>query len=152
MGNAHAVKNLLGMFAVWRYGRPQDGNRCAQMRRPVVKKFNHERVPLEHSLDDSPLHAYAASVNESDFGKSRRVRFVQVLFDHGGDVSRGEGVEVEGPVDGKPERVLILHCYGVVEDLSYRAVTSVLMPPRTEKSPTTVMRRGSQAATRSSRI
>ena len=128
------------------------------MRRPVVKKLNHQRVLLEHSLDDSPLHTYAASVNESDFGKSRRVRFVQVLFDHGGDVSRGESMEVEGSVDGKPERRpsrvegLILHCYGVVEDLSYRTVTSVLMPPRTEKSPTTVMRRGWQAATRSSRI
>jgi hypothetical protein len=32
------------------------------------------------------------------------------------------------------------------------AVTTVEMPPRTEKSPTTVMRRGAQAATRSSRI
>ena len=32
------------------------------------------------------------------------------------------------------------------------AVTIVLMPPRTEKSPTTVMRRGWHAATRSSRI
>ena len=35
---------------------------------------------------------------------------------------------------------------------SYRAVTVVVMPPRTEKSPTTTMRRGEQAATRSSRI
>ena len=35
---------------------------------------------------------------------------------------------------------------------SYVAVTVVLIPPRTEKSPTTVMRRGAQAATRSSRI
>ena len=34
----------------------------------------------------------------------------------------------------------------------YSAVTTVLMPPRTEKSPTTVMRRGCSAATRSSRI
>src|SRR4051794_25602187 len=35
---------------------------------------------------------------------------------------------------------------------SYSAVTTVLIPPRTEKSPTTVMRRGRMAATRSSRI
>ena len=35
---------------------------------------------------------------------------------------------------------------------AYVAVTVVLMPPRTEKSPTTVMRRGAHAATRSSRI
>ena len=35
---------------------------------------------------------------------------------------------------------------------SYVAVTVVVIPPRAEKSPTTVMRRGRQAATRSSRI
>ncbi len=99
-------------------------------------------MPLEHSLDDSPLHAHAASVNESDFDQSGCVRFVEVLFDHRGDVSRCEGMEVEGPVDGERERVLILHGYGVGEDLSYRTVTSVLMPPRTEKSPITVIRRG----------
>ena len=34
----------------------------------------------------------------------------------------------------------------------YDAVTTVLMPPRAEKSPTTVMRLGAHAATRSSRI
>jgi hypothetical protein len=122
------------------------------MRRPVVKKLNDQRVPLQDPLDDSALHTFTASVNQSDFGKSRRVRFVQVLFDDGGNVSRGEGVQIERFVHGKPERVLFLHCYGIVEDLSYRTVTSVLMPPRTEKSPTTVMRRGWQAATRSSRI
>ena len=35
---------------------------------------------------------------------------------------------------------------------SYVTVTTVLIPPRTVKSPTTVMRRGWMAATRSSRI
>lgn len=34
----------------------------------------------------------------------------------------------------------------------YSAVTRVVMPPRAVKSPTTVMRRGAQAATRSSRM
>ena len=36
--------------------------------------------------------------------------------------------------------------------VGYVAVTTVLMPPRTVKSPTTVIRRGLHAATRSSRI
>ncbi len=35
---------------------------------------------------------------------------------------------------------------------TYSAVTTVEMPPRTEKSPTTVILRGRHAATRSSRI
>ena len=112
------------------------------MRRRIVEKLHYQRVPLEHSLDDAALHPHAASMDQPDLAESGGVRFVEVLCDNRRDISRGEGVEVEGPFNGDPERVLILHRYGVREDLSYRTVTSVLMPPRTEKSPTTVMRRG----------
>jgi hypothetical protein len=80
------------------------------MRRPVVKKLHDQGVPLEHSPHDSPLHTDTASVNESNLCQSSRVRFVEVLFDHRRHVAWGEGVEIEGPVDGEPERVLILHC------------------------------------------
>ena len=57
-------------------------------------------------------------------------------------------MEVEFRLDGDSEGSRSIRGSGFV----YVEVTTVLMPPRTEKSPTTVMRRGWRAATRSSRI
>ena len=70
------------------------------MRRPIIKKFHYQGVPLEDLLDDAPLHPQATSVDESDFAESGGVGFVEILFDHRRDVSRGEGVEVESLFDG----------------------------------------------------
>jgi hypothetical protein len=112
------------------------------MRRRIVKKFQHERVPVERLLHDSALHPGATPMDEPHFAQSFGMCLVDVLFDDRGNVSRREGVEVELALDGDSQRVLILHGYGVEACWSYRTVTSVLMPPRTEKSPTTVMRRG----------
>ena len=133
----------------------QDGNSCAQMRRGIVKKFQHERVPFERLLDDAALYADAAAVDEAHVVESCRMRFVDVVRDDRGDVSRRERVQVEGAFDRDPKRpslgdvegVLILHFswlgqLRIAAALSYLTVTSVLMPPRTEKSPTTVIWRG----------
>jgi hypothetical protein len=75
-GNARAVKNLLGVLACRPGNALQDGNGCAQMRGRIIKKFHHERVLLEHSLDDAPLHTHATAVDEPDFGEPGGVRFV----------------------------------------------------------------------------
>ena len=75
--------------------RFQDGNSCTQMRRRIVKKFQHQRVPFEHLLDDAALHTLPTAVDEPHFAQPGGVCFVDVLFDHRRDVSRGESVEVE---------------------------------------------------------
>lgn len=88
------------------------------MRRPIVEKFHHQGVPLEHVLDDPPLDAGAASMDDADLSEPCRVCFVQVLFDDRRDVSRGERMKIERSFDGNAEWVLILHRYGAGVDLS----------------------------------
>ena len=78
---------------------------------PIVKKLRHERVPLECFLDDAPLNAAAAAVNEANLCQPGLVRLVDVLFDHRRDVTRRESVEIESAFDGDSDWVLILHCY-----------------------------------------
>ena len=107
-------------------------------------------------MNGGALNAKAASVNEPHVGETGGECLVQILVDQGWDVAGGEGVEVERRLDWNANRVLILHGNVPLEPepayCSYRTVTSVLIPPRTEKSPTTVIRRGLHAETRSSRI
>ena len=79
------------------------------MGRGIVKKFQHQWMPLEYLLDDTALHSAAAAVYETHFGEPGGVRFVDVLFDDGRNVSRSERMEVKGPLDRDAERVLILH-------------------------------------------
>ena len=118
-------------------------------------------MAIEDLVNDPALNAFAASVNESDLGEARSVRRVDVLVDDRRDVARRERVKIERAFDrnllwvrsvvgefghGAPALPMGL-CYA-----GYVAVTTVFMPPRTAKSPTTRMRRGWHAATRSSRI
>ena len=112
-GNAHTVEKLLGDVGFSANVRLQDGNRCPQMGRRIVKKLQYERVPFERLLDDAPLNAEAAAVNEANLCQPRFVRLVDVLFDHRWDVARRERVEIEHAFDGYPDRVLILHRYRV---------------------------------------
>ena len=131
------------------------------MRLGSVPEFDDERMVFERPLHDGTLHALAASVNESNLGEARCVRCVDVLLDDRRDVARRERVKIERLFDrnlswlrsvvgefghGAPE-LPVGRCY-----TGYVAVTTVFMPPRTAKSPTTRMRRGWHAATRSSRI
>ena len=85
---------------------------------------------LERVLDDAALHAFAASVNQTHFAQARFVRRGDVLLDDRRDVTRCEGVEIDRVFDRN-----------FLQD-GYVAVTTVFIPPRTAKSPTTVMRRG----------
>ena len=94
-----------------------------------VPELQHQRVVLEGLLHDAPLNALAASVNQPHFAEAGFVCCRDVLRDEGGDVARREGVEVERVFDGNFQ-------------VGYLAVTIVFIPPRTAKSPMTVMRFG----------
>ena len=105
---------------------------------------------LERGLDDSALHPPASAVDEPNLAKARRVRCAHVLLDHRRHVPRMKGVEIDLRLDGDSMR----HVRGfeLVSGHYSSAVTEVVIPPRAEKRPQTVMRRGAHAATRSSRI
>ncbi len=104
-------------------------------------------VVFEGVLHDAALYADPAAVYQADLAQAGRVGFVDVFFDHRGDVARLEGVEVELGFDRDADGLV----HGQASD-SNTAVTEVDSPPRTENSPTIVIRLGLQAATRSSRI
>lgn len=121
----------------------------------------------EHLLHASALHTDAAPVHQTDRPQACRVRFAQVRIHDIGDVARRKRVEVELRADG--DDVGIAHAISQrrtpnakhlgrrsaareADYFVYVAVTLVRMPPRGVKSPTTVMRTGEHAATRSSRI
>jgi hypothetical protein len=118
----------------------------------IVKKFHDQRVALQRLLHDASLDSAPAPVNQPDFAEPFRVCLAKVLVNNRWDVSRRKCMEVERLFDGNTERIFQFSCPYPAAGFSYRAVTSVLMPPRTEKSPTTVIRRGRHAPTRSSRI
>ena len=100
------------------------------MRLRRVPEFHDERVVLERLLDDATLHAFATPVNQPHLAQTGFMRRADVLDDDGGDVARCEGVEIDRRFDRN-----------FLQD-GYVAVTTVFIPPRTAKSPTTVMRRG----------
>jgi hypothetical protein len=106
------MEKLLGDVGFSVFLRRQDGNRCAQMRGPVVKKPQHERVSFERFLDDAALNAAAAAVYEADLRQPGLVRRVDVVFNHRWDVAWPERVEIEAVFDGYSKRVLILHLIG----------------------------------------
>src|SRR5262245_36371060 len=122
------------------------------MRRCIVREGHHARMPLERRLHDSPLNASPAAVNQAHLAEACFGRSVHILFDDRSDVGRGERVEVDFRLDWDSDGVHSPWLSVAAAAFSYTAVTCVLMPPRTEKSPTTVMRRGAMAPTRSSRI
>ena len=101
----------------------------------------------ERPVNDGSLDAHAAPVDESYLGQAGGLGLAEVLLDHRGNVAGLERVKVELPFDGDPDGFLVHYA-----SASKTAVTDVERPPRTEKSPTTVMRRGRHTATRSSRI
>ena len=101
-----------------------------------IPELNDQRMPLERLLDAPALNALAATVNQANLTQATFVRRVHERFDHRLHIAGREWVQIErvfnwDPVRHKPQLFA-----------SYDAVTIVLMPPRTLKSPTTVMRRG----------
>ena len=107
-------------------------DRGAEMGLGGVPEFDDKRVAFESVLNDAALYAAAAAMNQTNFTEASFPCRVHVFLDHRLDVARLEGMEVQRILDRDAVR------HGRI----YEAVTTVLMPPRTEKSPTTVMRRG----------
>ena len=107
----------------------------------VVPEFDHERVPLEDLLHDASLHTASSTMDEAHFCQPGPGSRENVLLDDGGDVARVKRVKIQRVLDRDP-----------VYHAPYVAVTWVVIPPRAEKLPTTVIRLGAQAPTRSSRI
>ena len=119
----------------------------------VIAEFLHIRMALERGLHDAALHSMSTSVNQPDVAEARVSGRSDVFLDNRGDVAWREGVQVELGFDRHANGFVGGHARPDLQTcLVYCAVTRVLMPPRTEKSPTTVILRGSSTATRSSRI
>ena len=95
-----------------------------------VPELHDEWMVLEGPLDDAALNAFAASVNQTHLTQAGFVRGGDVLLDDRRHVARRERMQVERAFD-----------WDLRQD-GYDAVTIVFMPPRTAKSPTTVMRFG----------
>ena len=107
-------------------------------------------MALERLLDDAALDAATATVDEPQLGEPGFVSRADVLFDDGRDVARRERMQVELRFDGDGVRFAVHRSPFAVP--GYAATTVVVMPPRAVKAPVTVIVRGRQAATRSSRI
>jgi len=112
----------------------------------IVPEGFDKRVRLKGRLDKPAKHARATPMNDADVAQPGGVRLPHVLVHDRLRVSRLKRVQIQRAVYRQPERLPFDH--GFV----YAAVTAVRRPPRAVKSPTTVIRRGWHAATRSSRI
>ena len=110
--------------------------------RRVPKRLD-QRVISQHLVDTRALHSNPTSVNQPDLAEAGFVGGADVLLHDRGDVARRERVQVDRLFDWNA-----MHVY----PCGYLAMTVVLMPPRGVNSPSTVIRFGAQAATRSSRI
>jgi hypothetical protein len=91
-------------------------------------------VTIQCRLDDGALDTATASMDQTHLENARGRRRVDIVDHDIGDIAWRESVKVQLGPCRNAERYFL--------SLSYAAVTRVLIPPRTEKSPTTVMRRG----------
>jgi hypothetical protein len=110
--------------------------------RRIGKRLD-ERVIPQHLVDPRPLYPNPTPVYQSDLVEPCLVRRSDVFVDDGGNIARREGVQVDRVFDWNA-----MHVYWC----GNLTMTVVLMPPRGVNSPSTVIRLGAQAATRSSRI
>ena len=108
----------------------------------IAERFDHRVIP-QHLVDAGALHPNASSMNQSDLPQPGLVSRADVLVHDGRNIARREGVQVDRVFDWNAT-----HVY----PCGYLAMTVVLMPPRGVNSPSTVIRLGAHAATRSSRI
>ena len=76
---------------------PRDGGAEMAFRR--VPELLDEGMALEGLLHDAALHAPASAMDQPHFAEAPFPRSGHVFVDDGGDVSGGEGVEVEGVFD-----------------------------------------------------
>lgn len=77
----------------------QPAARRAEVRAGVVPELGDERMLLEGGLDDGPLHAAAAAVNEPELREARLMGGAHVFLDHRRDVARSERVQVQLGLD-----------------------------------------------------
>ena len=137
----------------------------------VVPEFQDEGMTLQRCLDEAALHPAPTSVNDSHLVPPRRCRRRDIFRDDGRHVFRRKGVKIQLGFDrdanrlghesapaflaiATPSPVCRVRGDGSVNAhgratsgrpapaAEYSARTTVLMPPRTEKSPTTLIRRG----------
>lgn len=114
------------------------------MRAGVIPELGDQRMLLERGLNNGPLHAAAAAVHEAELRQARLVRGADVFLDHRRNVARRERVEIQLRLDGDVVNhvgagVTRRRSYGCFR---YSAMTLVVMPPRTENDPVTVILRG----------
>jgi hypothetical protein len=121
----------------------EDRHRCAQVRLGRVRKRLDQWVIPQHLVDPRPLHPDPAPVNQPDFAEARLVCRADVFVHDQRNIAGRERVQVDRLFDWNA-----MHVYWC----GYLTTTVVLMPPRGVNSPSTVIRFGAQAATRSSRI
>src|SRR5205085_6242704 len=97
-----------------------------------------------HRLHDPALHAFAAAMDQPNAAQPGFVCRAQVLFDHRGDIGRGEGVQIELSLNR--------NVVGIVAQavFTYSATTVVVIPPRAVNAPVPVTRLAWQAPTSSS--
>src|SRR5262249_62412344 len=74
-----------------------------------VEKAQHQGMAREERLHARPLHPSPATVNETHLAKAPRRRFLQIFLDDRSHVLRSEGVEIERVLDGKMDRLRIVH-------------------------------------------
>ncbi len=69
------------------------------MRLRGIPELLDERMPLERLLDDAPLNAFAAPVDQPYLAEPGCVGGGDVLLDHGRNVGGKKRMEVEGSLD-----------------------------------------------------
>src|SRR2546421_9142205 len=125
--------------------RRQPRDRRAKVRIGIVPEFRHATMTIERRLDDPTLHTSTATVHQTHLTEASAGGRFDVFIDDRRNISRSKRVQIEFAFDRNLDR--IAHQDRTPPNC---AVTTGLMPPRTETSPTTVIRRSSIAATRSS--
>ena len=81
--------------------RAQVGLRCV----PIVLD---QRMLPEQPLDGGSLHAPPAAVDQPDVVKARIVRGLQVLIDHGQDVTRRKCMQIDTVLDRDDKGVFLV--------------------------------------------
>ena len=84
----------------------QSGNGRSQVGIGGVPELLDERMSFQCLLNDPPLNAFAAPVNEPNLTKPRLVRGIHILFDNRFDIPGSEGVQVEGVLYGDSMKIL----------------------------------------------
>jgi hypothetical protein len=65
------------------------------MRDGIVPELDDPWVPIEHGLDNAPLHAPTAAMNQPDFPEAGSRRLIQVLVNHRRNVAWRECVQIQ---------------------------------------------------------